>query len=246
MTVLVRDKGESRDLIRQRKALGLDRYDEVWDGVYVMPPMANNEHQQVVGRVTAIMQDVIGWPGLGEVRAGVNVSDRKKNWQKNYRIPDVAVFLEGGKAVNLDTHWLGGPDWLTEVLSPGEEAYEKFDFYAKVGVREILLIDRDPWGIKDCIGWRIGNCCSIGKSTLEQPDELKSSVLPLSFRLVAGLDAASRGSHRIERHAAMARVGISSLALALNENLRFSAWRPRPTIRNLHTTRCVVCSKRMS
>ena len=186
MLLLIRDRGECQDLIRQRKAWELDRYDEVWDGLYVIPPNVNNEHQQIVARVAAIMQDVIGWPGLGEVCPGVNVSDRKKKWEKNYRIPDVAVFLKGGKAVNLGTHWFGGPDWLTEVLSPGEEAHEKFDFYAKVGVREVLLIDRDPWSI-ELHRLEDRQFMLVGKSTVEQPDELKSSVLPLSFRLVAGL-----------------------------------------------------------
>ena len=33
-------------LIRERRECGGDRYDEVWDGVYVMSPLADNEHQQ--------------------------------------------------------------------------------------------------------------------------------------------------------------------------------------------------------
>ena len=34
-------------LIRERRESGGDRYDEVWDGVYVMSPLADNEHQQL-------------------------------------------------------------------------------------------------------------------------------------------------------------------------------------------------------
>lgn len=45
MNGLVADPQISEKLIAERKALGLDRFDEVWEGVYVMPPMANNEHQ---------------------------------------------------------------------------------------------------------------------------------------------------------------------------------------------------------
>src|ERR1019366_9806105 len=105
MSLLIRDRSISRQMIAKRKALGLDRYDEVWNGVYVMPPMPNDEHQQLVSRVNSIMEDVVGWPGLGDVRPGVNVSDRIKGWKKNYRIPDVAVFLKGGSAVNHGTHW---------------------------------------------------------------------------------------------------------------------------------------------
>jgi hypothetical protein len=35
-SMIVADRDIYRDLIRQRKKLGHDRYDEVWDGVYVM------------------------------------------------------------------------------------------------------------------------------------------------------------------------------------------------------------------
>ena len=186
MPMLIRDPGTSKKLIARRKALGVDGHDEVWDGVYVMPPMANDEHQQVIARVTAILQDVIGWSGLGEVRPGVNITDLDKHWKKNYRVPDVAVFLRGCKAINRNTHWLGGPDWLAEIVSPGDESRQKLPFYAKVGVREILLIDRDPWGI-ELYQLRNEEMVLVGQSTLDQPDELKSGVLPLTFRLVQGL-----------------------------------------------------------
>jgi hypothetical protein len=50
MSVLIRDRTMGRSLIARRKARGLDRHDEVWDGVYVMPPMPNNEHQAIAPR----------------------------------------------------------------------------------------------------------------------------------------------------------------------------------------------------
>ena len=186
MSVLIRDPMMSRNFIAKRKARGLNRYDEVWNGVYVMPPMPNDEHQQVVSRVNSIMEDVVGWPGLGEVRPGVNVSDRVKGWKKNYRIPDVAVFLKECKAVNHRTHWVGGPDWLTEVLSPDDDAREKLKFYEQIGVREVLLIDRDPWSI-ELYQRRDDKLILVGKSDLKNPAELKSMVLPLSFQIVSGI-----------------------------------------------------------
>src|SRR3954471_19478669 len=88
-----------------RSESGADRYDEVWDGVEVMSPLTNDEHQQIALGLGAVFQIVIGWPGLGDARAGVNVSDRVEGWQRNYRIPDVAVFLRGTSARNCGTHW---------------------------------------------------------------------------------------------------------------------------------------------
>ena len=79
---------------------------------------------------------------------GVNVSDREVKWTKNYRCPDVAVFLPGNPAKDRGTHWFGGPDFAVEVISPTTGPGKKFAFYAKVGVRELLLVDRKPWALE--------------------------------------------------------------------------------------------------
>ena len=71
----------------------------------MMAPMSNDEHQQIVNRFASIFQDAIDWPGLGDVRPGVNVSDRIENWKDNYRVPEVAVFLRDGTAVNHGAFW---------------------------------------------------------------------------------------------------------------------------------------------
>lgn len=185
MNLVVCDPQDAARLIAERRALGLDRFDEVWDGVYVMPPMPNDEHQQIVARLTAIFQDLIGWPGLGEVRPGVNVSDRLEDWTHNFRCPDVAVFLRGNPARNCGSHWVGGPDFGVEILSAGDRAREKFDFYASVGVRELLLIDRDPWAL-ELYALKRKKLRPIGRTTLGETEPLASSVLPITFRLTKG------------------------------------------------------------
>jgi Uma2 family endonuclease len=148
MATIIHDAELERRLQSERAACGADRYDEVWEGVYVMAPMPNDEHQMIVNALTSILQDVIGWPGLGQVRPGVNVSNRVENWQQNYRVPDVAVFLNGTKAVNHSAFWLGGPDLAVDVISPGDQTREKLGFYANVSTREVLVIDRDPWQLE--------------------------------------------------------------------------------------------------
>ena len=42
MEVLILDRQLSAALIRERQRNRSDRYDEVWDGVYLMSPLANN------------------------------------------------------------------------------------------------------------------------------------------------------------------------------------------------------------
>jgi Uma2 family endonuclease len=174
-----------RRLIEERQALGQDRLDEVWDGIYFMSPLANDEHQEIIGGLTAILQQVIGWKGLGKVRPGVNVSDREDDWTQNYRVPDVVVYFPDNPAQNRDTHWLGGPDFAVEVASAGDRAREKLGFYAKAGTRELLIIDRDPWAL-ELYALRRKKLKLVGRSTLEGLETLESTVVPLIFRLVAG------------------------------------------------------------
>jgi len=185
MTGIINDPHELQQLIRRRRRLGIDRHDEVWDGVYIVSPQPNNEHQQVVYLLSLSFGISIQLPGLGLVLPGINVSERAEGWTKNYRCPAVAVFLNGTSAQNLGTHWLGGPDFAVEVLSKGDRARKKFAFYAAVGTRELLLIDRRPWALEL---YRLdgGELRLVGKSTLESPDVLASGVLPLSFRLAEG------------------------------------------------------------
>jgi Uma2 family endonuclease len=185
MAVLVHDPSLERDLKAEREATGADRWDEVWEGVYVMPPLPNDEHQQLAMGIGAIYQDVVGWPGLGDVRVGVNVSDRKQGWKRNYRAPDVAVFLKGGRAENCGTHWCGGPDSAVEILSPRDRTRDKLPFYARIGMRELLLIDRKPWKL-ELYELREGQLALTGLATLKKPVVLSSVVLPLTFQLLPG------------------------------------------------------------
>ena len=55
MVALLNDPHLQRQLMRRRRAWGADRYDEVWDGVYVMNAYPNIEHQGLVGRLTSIL-----------------------------------------------------------------------------------------------------------------------------------------------------------------------------------------------
>ncbi len=105
-------------MIRRRRALGIDRKDEVWEGVYVVSPLANDEHQELVDSTFYALQTSVKYAGLGIVRSGANITDRLDKWTKNFRVPDVAVFLNGTAAIKKKTHWVGGPDFAVEIISP--------------------------------------------------------------------------------------------------------------------------------
>jgi Putative restriction endonuclease len=182
MPTLVTDPEIEAQLLENRRAWGGDRFDEVWDGVYVMAPLANVEHQAVIGGLqTAIGGAFVGNPAV-QVFPGINVSDRRKGWEKNYRCPDVAVILPGSKAVDCGPFLFGGPDFVVEVASDYDRSREKFDFYARVGVREMLLVDRNPWQL-ELYRLEGSELKLIGSSDPANQQLLTSQVLPLTFRL---------------------------------------------------------------
>jgi Uma2 family endonuclease len=185
MAVLVLDPSEERRLKRERARTGADRFDEVWDGVYVMAPLANNEHQFIATTLAAAIGNAFAQPDEGQVFAGCNVSDRGVTWEKNYRCPDVAVFLAGNPAKDCGTHWFGGPDFAVEIVSPKDRSRDKLDFYFKVGVCELLIVDRKPWKLElyRNDGESLG---LVGVCPLAKPKPLDSAVIPFRFSLTAG------------------------------------------------------------
>ena len=187
MPVLVNDPILAAQIRSDREKTDGARHDEVWDGVYVMSPLPNIEHQVLAARLWRIIDAIVEEAGNGLAINGVNVSDREEGWVDNFREPDVAVVLTGNPAKNCGTHWCGGPDFLVEILSPNDLAREKRPFYAKIGVRELLIVDRDPWAL-ELYRLEEGDLALAGRSTVEEPEPLTSMVLPLDFRLVAGTD----------------------------------------------------------
>ena len=185
MATLVIDPPLEQRLRDERHARGADHHDEVWNGVYVMTPLPNNEHQEIVSRLIFIFESVVGVPGLGRVTPGVNLTGPTGDWEQDYRCPGVAVFLSDTVAVDCETYWRGPADFLVEIASRGDRCRDKLDFYEKIGVRELLLIDRDPWAL-ELYRSRNRKMALIGRSDLAGSETLASSVLPLSFRLGAG------------------------------------------------------------
>lgn len=183
MAVLVLARDDLRRIIARRRRLGHDRYDEVWDGVYVMSPLADNTHQEIATLLAATLLQA-GLPPESVVLAGTNVSDRVEGWKKNYRCPDVAVFLPGTRAVNHETFWHGGPDFAVEVRSKGDRSRKKLPFYATVGTRELLIVDRNPWAL-ELYRLEEGQMRPAGRATAEGGEWVESHVVPLAMRLVA-------------------------------------------------------------
>lgn len=183
--VVVCDKELSAKLIQERQARGADHHDEVWEGVYMMSPLADVEHQEIIGRLTMVFGFALAFDGRGTILPGVNVSDRDENWKHNFRIPDLAVYLKNSATKLQGAFANHGPDFAVEVVSKNDRTREKLDFYAKVGVRELLIVDRDPWQL-ELLRLEAGKLSSIGTSSVEQSETLSSDVIPFTLKLESG------------------------------------------------------------
>jgi Uma2 family endonuclease len=190
--LLIRDAGLFGRLIRERKRKGIDLYDEVWEGMYVMPSMPNNAHQKLLDDLGDILTEVVKRGKMGDKYQGANVGDRRKGWDYNYRVPGMVVVLRNSRAIDCGTHFCGGPDFLVEIQSPGDDTEEKVPFYGKVGVRELLIIHRDKRTLR-LLRLEGEELVLVKPSPLEGKEWLVSAVLPPAFRRTA-----SRGTPRTQ------------------------------------------------
>ncbi len=119
-------------LIERRKRLGLDRYDEVWEGVYHMAPAPRYGHAYLDDELTRILRphaEAAGLAGSGPFNLGHHDDFRVLDHGYHRGRPDP-------EAVYLDTAAL-----VVEIVSPGDETYDKLPFYAARGVDEVLIVE---------------------------------------------------------------------------------------------------------
>lgn len=184
MPVLVQNRNVADRLLKEREASDDHTRDEVWDGVTIIMPEADVEHDDIAGLFYRSFWAVFGNDPANRIQFRANLSDRVEGWTSNYRVPDTMVFLSGNSARRCGTHYCGGPDIALEVVSPDDRSRDKLDFYAKIGTREVIVVDREPWQL-EIYQLHGGKMRSIGTIRPGEGVELTSSVGPLKFQFVA-------------------------------------------------------------
>jgi Uma2 family endonuclease len=188
MSLMINDEPMAAKLIADRRDRGLDGRDEVWNGVYMMSPLADNEHQELATELAAILRSVVDWQGQGKTLMGANLSDRQEDWTSNYRVPDLLMIRRHSTAIDCGSHWRGGPDLVIEIVSRGDRTLEKLEFYATVGTRELLVVDRDPWRLTLYRPDNVGKLVPVAESSPAQTTTISLDTAPLNLEL----DHASR------------------------------------------------------
>lgn len=129
--------------LADRRAKGLAVRDEVWEGVLHMTPAPSFEHQRILGDLIEFLRPRLREAGRGTLAVGVNVF-REAGATPDYRIPDLTFVSAARRHVLHDDGVRGeGPDAVIEIRSPDDETYEKLPFYAALGVKEVIVCDRD-------------------------------------------------------------------------------------------------------
>jgi Uma2 family endonuclease len=134
MATLVRDPEpiEIQQLRERREELGIDQYDEVWEGVLHMNPPPSTEHQSLVQQLAEVLLPLARHAGLFPLIQVFGLG----TGPKNYRVPDGGLFRDSPHGV-----WQATAALAIEVVSPDDETWNKFSFYAAHQVDELLILD---------------------------------------------------------------------------------------------------------
>jgi Uma2 family endonuclease len=129
-------------ILAWRKRTGADRWDEMWEGVLHMAPSPNREHQDLEGAMETYLRLRWARPHRARVYHQINLTP-PGGWPDNYRIPDLVLLSPARFDIDRNEYFEGAPDVVVEIRSPGDESYEKLEFYAALGVPEAWIIHRD-------------------------------------------------------------------------------------------------------
>ena len=120
------------EVLEERRRLGIDVRDEVWDGVIHMVPPPSLEHGKLEAKLAHALLPIAERRGLCLV-TGSGLFQAAKN----YRVPDLTV----GREPQMTARGWRGAELAIEVLSPDDESRDKLPFFAKLGVREVWFVD---------------------------------------------------------------------------------------------------------
>jgi Uma2 family endonuclease len=119
------------EVILRRQVLGLDLFDEVWEGVYHMAPAPHGRHGSVEAKLMMLLGQRAQEQGL-RVSGPCNIGE-----PNNYRVPDVTFSVADAPELNFHPT----AEAVVEIVSPGDESRLKYDFYFRAGLKEVVIVD---------------------------------------------------------------------------------------------------------
>jgi Uma2 family endonuclease len=122
---------ELEALLERRRRAGADRFDEVWEGVYHVVPGSGYAH----GRLTSLLHELLG-PLARETGLEMTGEFNLGGTEHDFRVPDAGLHRPGSGGM-----WHSTAALAIEIVSPGDESWQKLPFYARHDVDEVLIVD---------------------------------------------------------------------------------------------------------
>lgn len=119
-------------LQERRRRSGLDRFDEVWEGVLHMVPAPLGEHADISQQLAVALDGPARAAGLFPTMAEFNLGAS----EDDFRVPDGGIHRTRPRGV-----WHTTAALVVEIVSPGDESWQKLPFYAAHNVDEVLIVD---------------------------------------------------------------------------------------------------------
>ncbi len=123
---------ELQALLERRRRAGVDRLDEVWQGVRHMVPGPSLEHARVATQLALLLDAPARAAGLLLAMHEFNLGES----EHDFRVPDGGLHRPGAAGV-----WLSTAALVVEIRSSGDETWQKLPFYAAHDVDEVLIVD---------------------------------------------------------------------------------------------------------
>ena len=123
---------ELKALLERRRRAGLDRLDEVWEGVLHVIPTPSGAHADVAQQLAVLLDRPAREAGLFPTMHEFNLGDG----EDDFRVPDGGIHRQ-----RLTGVWHPTAALVVEIFSPGDETWEKLPFYAAHRVDEVLIVD---------------------------------------------------------------------------------------------------------
>ena len=127
----------SEEALAERRRRGVDKRDEVWEGVLHMVPPPEIGHQESADDLRGAFRTLLRnrHPDACIVRE-VALSNPTL-WPNDFRVPDMVVCLD---RADVKEKYVTGADLVVEIRSADDTTYEKFTFFADQGVKELLIV----------------------------------------------------------------------------------------------------------
>jgi len=154
-------------LLERRRRLGLDHNDEMWEGVLHVNPAPHGRHHRIGQQLAELLGPPATAAGLVPAIGIFNLGE-----PEDYRVPDGGVHRPGPDQMYYETTAL-----VVEIVSPGDESWDKLAFFAAHEVDEVLIVDPEEHAVH-WLGLSDGEYRPIERSGLIDlgPDELAEQI----------------------------------------------------------------------